>query len=270
MGLYFSSLNSGSNGNCYYVGNDNEAILVDVGINCKEIEKRMARQGLRLSLLKAIFISHEHSDHIKGLEVFAKKHKLPVYLSKKTLQNSRLLLADIDVCFIDDHNSFNIGGLTISAFSKVHDAADPYSFVVEHKRFKVGVFTDLGKVCSNLIVHFKQCHAVFLEANYDSEMLKNGNYPYFLKQRIIGGRGHLSNSEALELYSQHRPKFLTHLLLCHLSRQNNHPSLVKALFSKVAETVLVEVAPRTIETLVYFVGKAPKQISQKPLQLQLF
>ncbi len=273
MGLYFSSLNSGSNGNCYYVGNAKEAILVDVGLNCKEIEKRMARQGLNTEILKAIFISHEHSDHIKGLEVFVKKYKLPVYLSKKTLQNSSLSLTDVAVYFIDDQSSFCVGGLTVSAFSKIHDAADPYSFVVEHKRVKIGVFTDFGAVCNNLITHFKQCHAVFLEANYDIDMLKNGNYPYFLKQRIMGGRGHLSNYEALELYSEHRPEFLTHLLLCHLSQQNNDPSLVKALFGKVTDAVMVEVAPRTTETMVYFIGETGESNYQKPQkteQLQLF
>ncbi|MET4082873.1 phosphoribosyl 1,2-cyclic phosphodiesterase [Pedobacter sp. UYP30] len=273
MGLYFSSLNSGSNGNCYYVGNGNEAILVDVGISCKEIEKRMARQGLDLGTLKAIFISHEHSDHIKGLEVFAKKHKLPVYISKKTLQHSKLSLHGVDVCFLDGKHQFRIGKLQISAFSKIHDAADPYSFVVEHKNFKVGVFTDLGKVCSNLIAHFKECNAVFLEANYDTEMLQNGNYPFFLKQRIMGGRGHLSNVEALELYCQHRPKFMSHVLLCHLSQQNNDPNFVRALFCKISNVVMVEIASRTVETPVYFVGDLPKQESAKhiqPEQLQLF
>lgn len=273
MGLYFSSLNSGSNGNCYYIGNDNEAVLIDVGLNCREIEKRMTRQGLCLEKIKAIFVSHEHSDHIKGLEVFAKKHQLPVYLSKRTLGNSRLSLTDVKVCFLDGQRTFNIGNLQIVAFSKIHDAADPYSFVVEHKNIKVGVFTDLGKVCDNLIAHFEQCHAVFLEANYDTKMLTNGNYPYFLKQRIMGGRGHLSNSEALELYIRHRPTFMVHLVLCHLSEKNNDPNLVHELFSTVSNFVKVQVAPRTMETKVCFVGtdkqheNLTKMVNQ---QLQLF
>lgn len=273
MGLFFSSLNSGSNGNCYYVGNENEAVLVDVGLNCREIEKRMARQGLNVSKIKAIFISHEHSDHIKGLEVFAKKYKLPVYLSKKTLEKSKLLLLGLSISFLDGNTNFTIGNLNIFPFSKIHDAADPYSFVIEHKKFKVGVFTDLGIVCKNLINHFSQCHAVFLEANYDAEMLKNGNYPYFLKQRIMGGRGHLSNNEALELYSQHKSKLLSHLLLCHLSEQNNNPNLVQELFGALFNTVMVKVAPRTEETLVYYVGNNNKTDNLSPTslqQLQLF
>ncbi|MGY3052187.1 phosphoribosyl 1,2-cyclic phosphodiesterase [Pedobacter sp. UYEF25] len=273
MALYFSSLNSGSNGNCYYVGNQNEAILVDVGLNCKEIEKRMTRQGLDLFSVRAVFISHEHSDHIKGLEVFARKYKLPVYISKKTLQNSKLALVDIDVHFLDHNGQFTIGNLVITAFSKIHDAVDPYSFVVEHQTFKVGVFTDLGRVCSNLIAHFKECHAVFLEANYDTEMLMNGNYPYFLKQRIMGGSGHLSNNEALELYRKHRPEFMSHILLCHLSHQNNNPTLVRELFRKISDLVTVEVASRTAETALYFVGKKnqSQNFEQNQIkQLQLF
>ena len=273
MGLYFSSLNSGSNGNCYYVGNQNEAILIDVGISCKEVEKRMTRQGLSLNKLKAIFISHEHSDHIKGLEVFAKKYQLTVYLSRKTLENSRLQLNDIDVHFIDQKNTFAVGNLNVVAFSKIHDAADPYSFVVEGNSFKVGVFTDLGSVCTNLIHHFKQCHAVFLEANYDVGMLSNGNYPYFLKQRIMGGRGHLSNIQALELCKTHRSENLSHVLLCHLSEQNNNSTLVRSLFSTICSNIIVEVASRSVETMVYCLGDSkstPILTQQNAQQLQLF
>ena len=273
MGLYFSSLNSGSNGNCYYVGNQNEAVLVDVGISCKEVEKRMARQGLSLSKLKAIFISHEHSDHIKGLEVFAKKHRLTVYLSKKTLEKSRLELKNVDVHFIDESKTYPVGDLNIVAFSKIHDAADPYSFVVEGNDYKVGIFTDLGSVCKNLIYHFKQCHAVFLEANYDVDMLSSGNYPHFLKQRIMGGRGHLSNIQALELCNAHKSKNLSHVLLCHLSKQNNDPSLVRRMFSGMCTSITVEVASRSIETIVYCLGGSELALmpeGHNTKQLQLF
>lgn len=159
MALYFTSINSGSNGNCYYVGNDNEAVLVDVGLTCKEVETRMNRLGLPISKVKAIFISHEHSDHIKGLSVFAKKHKLPVYISTATLKSSRLLLDANNTFSLNHLQHIQIGGLKISAFSKFHDAADPYSFTVECNNVRVGVFTDIGSVCDRLISHFKNCHA---------------------------------------------------------------------------------------------------------------
>jgi phosphoribosyl 1,2-cyclic phosphodiesterase len=254
MALYFTSINSGSNGNCYYVGNDNEAVLVDVGLTCKEVERRMDRLGLAINKVKAIFISHEHSDHIKGLAVFAKKHKLPVYISTATLKSSRLIL-DGDNTFPLNHlQNIQIGGLKISAFSKFHDAADPYSFTVECNDVRVGIFTDIGSVCDRLIAHFKNCHAAFLEANYDTEMLENGRYPYFLKRRIMSGHGHLSNAQALELFTNHKASYLSHLLLSHLSKDNNDPELVEKLFNSVAGDTFVKVASRYEESEVYYVS----------------
>ncbi|QNN44068.1 MBL fold metallo-hydrolase [Pedobacter roseus] len=254
MALYFTSINSGSNGNCYYVGNDNEAVLVDVGLTCKEVEKRMERLGLSVNKVKAIFISHEHSDHIKGLAVFAKKHKLPVYISTPTLKSSRLLLDSNNTFPLNHLQNIQIGNLKISAFSKFHDAADPYSFTVECNDVRVGVFTDIGAVCDRLITHFKNCHAAFLEANYDTDMLQNGRYPYFLKRRIMGGHGHLSNMQALELFMNHKPEYMSHLLLSHLSKDNNDPELVESLFKSVAGDTFVKVASRYEETELYYVG----------------
>jgi phosphoribosyl 1,2-cyclic phosphodiesterase len=252
MALYFTSINSGSNGNCYYVGNDNEAILVDVGLTCKEVETRMNRLGLSINKVKAIFISHEHSDHIKGLAVFAKKHKLPVYISTATLKSSRLVLDANNTFSLSHLQHIQIGDLKISAFSKFHDAADPYSFTVECNEVRVGVFTDIGSVCDRLIAHFKNCHAAFLEANYDAEMLKNGRYPYFLKRRITSGHGHLSNTQALELFINHKAPYMSHLLLSHLSKDNNDPELVENLFKNVAGNTFVKVASRYEETALYY------------------
>ncbi|WP_131536725.1 MBL fold metallo-hydrolase [Pedobacter nototheniae] len=254
MALYFTSINSGSNGNCYYVGNDQEAILVDVGLSCKEVEKRMDRLGLAINKIKAIFISHEHSDHIKGLAVFSKKYNLPVYISEATLKSSRLPLNENNVFSLTHLQSINIGKLKISAFSKFHDAADPYSFTIECNNFRVGVFTDIGSVCDRLIHHFKSCHAAFLEANYDKEMLENGRYPYYLKRRITSGRGHLSNTEALNLFLNHKADYMSHLLLSHLSKDNNDPQLVEQLFKAAAGEMIVKVASRYEESEVYFVG----------------
>ncbi|TCD10485.1 MBL fold metallo-hydrolase [Pedobacter frigidisoli] len=255
MGLYFTSINSGSNGNCYYVGNENEAILVDVGLTCKEVENRMLRLGLSVKKIKAIFISHEHSDHIKGLSVFAKKHKLPVYISSLTLKSSKLLLDEQNTFSLTHSQKIKIGNLNISAFSKFHDAADPYSFTVECNDVRVGVFTDIGSVCDRLISHFKNCHAAFLEANYCADMLANGSYPYFLKRRITSGYGHLSNTQALALFQSHKPEYMTHLLLSHLSKDNNDPILVESLFKNVAGNTIVKVASRYGESEVYYVSQ---------------
>jgi len=251
MALYITSLNSGSNGNCYYVGNHREAVLIDVGISCRETEKRMLRLGLSMQKVKAIFISHEHSDHIRGLAVLAKKYQLPVYITPATMQYGQLFLEDHLVNPFCGYEPVQIGDLSVTAFPKFHDAAEPHSFVVSGNNVKVGVFTDIGAPCQHLIKHFKQCHAAFLEANYDEQMLAQGSYPYHLKRRITGGRGHLSNAQALELFKTHKPLFMSHLLLSHLSKDNNCPNLARELFAQHAGGTQVIVATRNEETPVY-------------------
>ncbi|MDB5090675.1 MAG: Phosphoribosyl 1,2-cyclic phosphodiesterase [Mucilaginibacter sp.] len=254
MSLFIASLNSGSNGNCYYVGNEQEAVLIDAGISCRETEKRMLRLGLSMQKVKAIFVSHEHSDHINGIPVIAKKYRLPVYITPPTLQKGGLSLDNELVISFGAFETVAIGGLHVTAFPKQHDASNPHSFLITCLDIKVGVFTDIGIVCENLIHHFSQCHAAFLEANYDDEMLDKGGYPYHLKRRIRGGHGHLSNKQALELFTTHRPAFMTHLLLSHLSKNNNDPQLVQELFDSRADGVNIIVASRYAETEVYHIG----------------
>jgi phosphoribosyl 1,2-cyclic phosphodiesterase len=253
MSLYITSLNSGSNGNCYYVANEHEAVLIDAGISCRETEKRMLRLGLNIQKVKAVFISHEHSDHIKGLEVLAKKYKLPVYITDATLNYSRLNLSGLPVHTFQSYQTIMVGDLAVVPFSKFHDAADPYSFVVSGNGVNIGVFTDLGHCCENVVRNFKHCHAIFLEANYDEKMLDQGMYPYHLKKRIKGGRGHLSNTQALELFKLHKPAYMSHVLLSHLSKDNNCPILVKDLFTQHAGNTNVIVASRYQETDVFHI-----------------
>jgi phosphoribosyl 1,2-cyclic phosphodiesterase len=253
MSLFTCSLNSGSNGNCYYIGNETEAILVDAGISCSEIEKRMKRLALNIQKVKAVFISHEHTDHISGLQVLSKKYKLPVYITHTTHGYGRLKLQKELVTSFTTHHPVIIGDLSITAFPKFHDAADPYSFVISCKQVKVGVFTDIGTPCENVVHHFKQCHAAFLEANYCDNMLENGRYPHFLKSRIRSNKGHLSNKQALELFTLHRPSFMSHLFLSHLSKNNNCPDLVQQLFNKHAAGVKMIIASRYRETPVYHI-----------------
>lgn len=251
MTLYIASLNSGSNGNCYYIGNDREAVLVDAGIPCRETERRMRRLGLSMSAVKGIFISHEHDDHIRGLEVLSRRYQLPVFITAPTLQNSRLSLEAHLVRPFLPHEPVTNGGLSVTAFPKSHDASDPYSFVVSSSTVRVGVFTDLGVVCEQLIHHFRQCHAAFLESNYDELMLEQGRYPAFLKNRIRGGLGHLSNRQALELFVRQRPSYMSHLFPAHLSRDNNRPELVQALFEQEANGTKIVIASRDRETELY-------------------
>jgi len=251
MTLYIASLNSGSNGNCYYIGNGRESVLIDAGIPCRETERRMRRLGLSLTTVKAIFISHEHDDHIRGLEVLSKRYQLPVYISESTRQQLRLSLEPQLLMRLDPRQPVTAGQLTITPFPKTHDASDPCSFVVSSPTVRIGIFTDLGVVCEQLIHHFRQCHAAFLETNYDEQLLDKGRYPHFLKNRIRGGFGHLSNHQALDLFMRHRPSFMSHLFPSHLSRDNNRPELVQALFDKEAGGTKIVVASRDHETELY-------------------
>lgn len=258
MSLSVCSIASGSNGNCYYVGNETEAVLIDAGVSCKEIETRMKRSGLSLQKVKAVFVSHEHTDHISGLPVLAKKYNLPIFITTPTLRHCRLrfeksLLNDFtaDVPVV-------IGSLSITPFSKLHDAADPYSFLVQGNGVNVGVITDIGRACKNVVQHFSQCHAAFLEANYDEDMLQNGRYSFYLKNRIRNGQGHLSNREALSLFQQYRSPQLSHLFLSHLSGNNNCPKLVEELFTPHANGVKTIVASRYQESAVYQISGLSK------------
>ncbi|UFH52074.1 MBL fold metallo-hydrolase [Spirosoma sp. KNUC1025] len=254
MSLYITSLNSGSNGNCYYVGNDQEAVLIDAGLSCRQIEVRMKRLGLSLQAVKAIFVSHEHSDHISAIPQLARVYQLPVFITSRTLQYSRFPEKRFPIRSFSPNEPVQIGDLQVTAFPKQHDASDPHSFLISYQGTNVGVFTDIGVVCEHVIHHFKQCHAVFLEANYDEDMLDQGRYPYFLKQRIRGGKGHLSNQQALALFQMHKPPFMSHILLSHLSKENNNPQVVHDLFTPhMANTKLI-VAPRHVETPVFRVS----------------
>jgi phosphoribosyl 1,2-cyclic phosphodiesterase len=199
---------------------------------------------------------------------------LPVYITHDTSKNGPILIKHLSKIFIANEPVM-IGDLSITAFVKKHDAADPHSFVINYKGTTVGVFTDIGKVCENTIQYFKQCHAIFLEANYDEAMLENGSYPMHLKNRIRGGEGHLSNKQALDLFTTHRPPFMTHVLLSHLSKENNTPKLAEQLFKQYANGISIIVASRYEPTTVFTIGGTGLQKNMvienlHPVQLGLF
>ncbi len=267
MSLFIASLNSGSNGNCYYVANQHEAVLIDAGISCRETELRMSRLNLSMKKVKAIFVSHEHADHIKGIAGICKKYKLPVYVTPLTRKHRGLGVKEHLIFPFKPHEPVTVGQLTITGFPKFHDAIDPHSFIVANETVKVGVFTDIGVPCDHVVHHFKQCHAAFLEANYDDHMLETGPYPLHLKNRIRGDKGHLSNAQALELFRKHRPSFMSHLFLSHISKENNSPVLVERLFKSVAGDTNIVIASRYRETKVFHIHT---QVVVQEVQLSLF
>lgn len=251
MSLNLASLNSGSNGNCYYIGNDHDAVLIDAGISCRQIERRMARLGLSIGRVRAIFISHEHSDHTRGVEVLSRKHKIPIYITPATHRNSQLYLDPKLVRPFIAHEPIQIDSLTVNPFPKRHDGEDPHSFTVAFNGITAGVFTDIGTACDQIIQNVSRCHGAFLEANYDETMLEEGNYPIYLKRRIRGDEGHLSNIQALEIFKNHRAPFLKLLVLSHLSAHNNHPQVVYDLFTPYANGTRIAIASRYEETELF-------------------
>lgn len=235
---------SGSNGNCYYIGTENEAILVDVGVSRKQVLLRMEERGLDPAKVKGIFISHEHADHTRGVRVLSKVLKVPAYMTKGTFESmwnpNRPGLYGI----FEPGVPLEFGDFIIHPFLKKHDAANPCSFTVEVKGKHIGVLTDLGEPCDNVRDHFGKYDAVFLESNYDEDMLQNGTYPYPLKQRVLSDVGHLSNVQAYELAKNYAGKDLQHLLLSHLSGENNTPELAYETFKPLKELYSVHLTSR--------------------------
>lgn len=227
-----------------------------------------------MDIVKAIFVSHEHSDHITGICGLSKKYQLPVYITNSTLTSSGLPIGKNLVHSFQSLQKISIGSLLITPFVKFHDASDPHSFMVSGDKINIGVFTDIGSPCINVTSHFKKCHAAFLESNYCEDMLMNGRYPLFLKNRISGDQGHLSNAQALKLFVEHKGKQLSHLILSHLSKNNNRPELVDKMFSENAGNVKIIVASRYAETALFYIGttrpERKKYERSDQMQLSLF
>lgn len=278
MSLFISSLNSGSNANCYYVGNNQEAVLVDAGLSCRETEKRMKQLGLSMNAVRALFISHEHSDHITGMPGISKKYQLPVFITGATFQNSNMPVEPKLIHSFKHAKPVVIGNLSITPFRKSHDASDPHSFMISGHGVNIGVITDIGYACKQVIKYFRQCHAIFLESNYCEEMLENGSYPYYLKKRIRSDEGHLSNDQALELFLNYKSTDLRLLILSHLSKNNNKPELVEKLFTRNAGNTKIVVASRYEASQVFCIDgniiktvqKTTRRIVKNEKQLSLF
>lgn len=234
------SIASGSSGNCIYVGSDNTHLMIDAGISGKRIEAGMNEIGLKTGEVDGILITHEHSDHISGLGVVARKHGIPIYATRGTIDailHSKTIgkIDEALFCEIEPDVDFMIGDVTVSPVAISHDAAQPAAYIVRQEGKSIGVITDLGKYDQYIIERLQGLDVLLLEANHDIRMLQVGNYPYYLKQRILGERGHLSNELSGQLLGQVlHDKFKT-VLLGHLSKENNYEKLAY-------ETVRLEVA----------------------------
>ncbi len=223
-------LASGSKGNAIHVSDGETNVLFDAGLSGKEIQRRMDLRGLCFESLDAIVISHEHNDHIKGAGVLSRKLKIPVYISERTFLAAEPVMGKPhDLRAIDCGIPFRIDGLTIHPFSISHDAVDPSGFSIEKNGTKIGLATDLG--VANLVVreHLKFSNLLIIESNHDPVMLiENDNYPWPLKQRVKGRKGHLANEDTAALLAELAHDNLHHVILAHLSEENNSPDMALA------------------------------------------
>jgi phosphoribosyl 1,2-cyclic phosphodiesterase len=231
MSLKFCTITSGSSGNCIYIGTKRTQFLIDAGISGKKVENGLKEVDIDPKGIKGIFITHEHSDHIKGIGVLSRRYDIPLFATQKTWEaldglgkiigkihpdHRQIIEKDTDLVFDD---------LIVHPYSIPHDAADPvgYTFCCENK--KISMATDLGCVNDHIKNNIRESNLILLEANHDINMLKVGGYPYFLKQRILGDRGHLCNETAGNILTEIYHEQLETVILGHLSKENNLPDL---------------------------------------------
>ena len=224
------SIASGSSGNCIYVGSGRHHLLIDAGISGKRVEAGLKELQLSGKDIDGILLTHEHSDHIKGLGVLSRKYEIPIYATPGTAEAVKAMssLGKIDgELFREIHadQDFQIGDLLISPFHISHDAAEPVAYRIACGEKKMAVATDLGVYTDYTIEHLKGLDVLLLEANHDIHMLQVGGYPYYLKQRISGDLGHLSNETAGKLLCQVLHDDLKAIMLGHLSKENNYAEL---------------------------------------------
>ncbi len=224
----FCSLYSGSSGNSLYVETPDTKILIDAGESAKKIETALNSINVSIKDIDAILVTHEHSDHIRGLHSLSKKFNLPIYANSETWEAMPEVSEQVSEpqknLFVNGEN-FEIGNLKILPFSIPHDAANPCGFNICYEDQKISIATDLGHIDSKLIKNLEGSSFILLEANYDPNILKCSRYPYSLKQRIAGPNGHLSNEMAGKAISYLIHSGLNNVMLGHLSKENNFPEL---------------------------------------------
>lgn len=258
--MKFGTIASGSSGNCLYTGNEKTHILIDAGISCKRIIEGLKSFELEGKDIQGILITHEHTDHVSGLGVLARKFHIPIYGTEKTLRQilemSSLGKIDKELLFpIHHEKSFSIGDIEIEPFSISHDAADPVSYVMHEQDKKLGMVTDLGFYDQRIVGMLKESDLLYVEANHDIHMVQAGPYPYYLKRRILSDQGHLCNEKAAELIVELTNDRLHNVILGHLSKENNYPDLALATVkNEVNQSIQVDVAPRDQAGQLYKVG----------------
>lgn len=221
-------LGSGSEGNSTLVYTDSTALLIDAGFTARTVEKRLEMVGFDPGRLSAILLTHEHTDHMRGVEVLSRRYGLSVYVTEGTAERLPLKVRERgSINVIVPEENFMVGNIEVNPFRVPHDGAEPVAFMLENGGRRAVSITDAGFVTVRIVEKIRRAHLALVESNHDSELLKIGPYPWHLKERIAGREGHLSNDECAELLNHAGWNGLSSVILSHLSKKNNHPDLVR-------------------------------------------
>jgi len=250
-------LASSSSGNCTFIATDRTRVLIDAGLSNRETFQRLASIGVDRKSIDAVLVTHEHSDHVSGLVTLARALNIPVYLSNLTAPTIAWGEFQPKIELFQSGSSFTVGDIDVSSFTIPHDAIDPVGFCLRSQGVKVGIATDLGYVTNSIRFHLRQTDLLLLESNHDLDMLKVGPYPWSVKQRVMGRKGHLSNDVACDFVKRHLDTSTSTLVLGHLSESYNDPEIVRLIASQALHgrelfTRLVVAEPgKQTETFVY-------------------
>jgi Metal-dependent hydrolases of the beta-lactamase superfamily I len=230
MRLKFLSLASGSSGNCYFLGTDDYGILLDAGISIRSIKKILRDNRIELEQIMGVFVTHDHADHIKSVGCLGEKFNIPIYTTElihRGIEASRYVENKLSSSkrVIEVEKITTVRDFRIIPFLVPHDSTECVGYCIEFRNQKFVLATDIGHINDNIVRYAKSANHLIIEANYDREMLSHGNYPAFLKERIMKGTGHLSNAETAAFLASIFDLHLKNIYLCHLSRDNNHPEL---------------------------------------------
>ena len=239
MNVRFCPLVSGSSGNSTYISNGNTHILIDAGISCKQLVEHINQLGIEPSKIKGLFLTHEHIDHIKGAGVLSRKYNIPVYATKGTWEgigNTVGEFAPENIRIVKSGEMFLVGDLCVKPFEIPHDTLEPVAYSVFTDKHKMTVATDIGHVTDMIKENIYDSDVLLFEANHDIDMLRNGSYPWSLKKRILGEKGHLSNVASGEALSEIMNERLKFIFLGHLSSENNEPHRAYETVEKILES----------------------------------
>jgi phosphoribosyl 1,2-cyclic phosphodiesterase len=236
MKLNFCSLSSGSSGNCYYIGNEFHGILIDAGISATSIRKFLKNMSIPLDSIMGIFVTHNHIDHIRGLEVLTRKNHIPAFTTGKIWESILSPHKNISRdCIREIHHQkkINIANFEVEAFPVFHDAPETIGFQISAEGKKITIVTDLGHICETSAPYIKDSNLLVIESNYDEQMLENGSYPFYLKERIRSDNGHLGNLQTSVFLADIFNDSISHVCLAHLSKNNNTPEKALQTLQKI-------------------------------------